>query len=42
MEHAVLEAWGTRVKSVSTALGGWHVLTGFLGELGLGISVSTP
>ena len=29
MEHAVLEALGTRVKSVSTTLGGWHLLTKF-------------
>ena len=27
MEHAVIEALGTRVKSVTTSLGEWHLLT---------------
>ena len=29
MEHAVLETLGTRVKSVITSLGEWHLLTRF-------------
>ena len=42
MEHAVLEALGTPVKSVSTSLGKWHLLTKLYSVFGLGIFVSAP